>query len=237
MTDQRRRSDRTVSTGSTRRPSIACPDHLDEVLRADGGRTRQRPWWSSLERWLPMQTPLASRRCPDRLAPRRSARPRLASIAARSQSWRSLGRRHRQRRSARADGAILDAVATNGRDRSSADRRRPLRTASLPTAAIPRPVMALPADGASTLVRSRPTGRDLGDGLCRRTPIGHGGRSADGDASRRSSLALARRGRSGKGSGLIAVRRTAERVAYVDLRRGRSDHIVVGSSDGSDARS
>ena len=31
------------------------PDHLAEVLRAQRG-DRQRPWWSSLERWLPVDT-------------------------------------------------------------------------------------------------------------------------------------------------------------------------------------
>ena len=29
------------------------PDHLAEVL-VRSAATRQRPWWSSLERWLPM---------------------------------------------------------------------------------------------------------------------------------------------------------------------------------------
>ena len=31
------------------------PDHLAEVL-VQSAATRQRPWWSSLERWLPMDT-------------------------------------------------------------------------------------------------------------------------------------------------------------------------------------
>ena len=34
-----------------------APDYLDEVL-ARTTRTRQRPAWSSLERWLPVQTTL-----------------------------------------------------------------------------------------------------------------------------------------------------------------------------------
>ena len=33
------------------------PDHLAEVL-VRSAATRQRPWWASLERWLPMQTTL-----------------------------------------------------------------------------------------------------------------------------------------------------------------------------------
>ena len=36
------------------------PDHLDAVLRTTSTR-RQRPAWSSLERWLPMHRPFASR--------------------------------------------------------------------------------------------------------------------------------------------------------------------------------
>jgi hypothetical protein len=43
------------------------PDHLGEVV-AQTAVTRQRPWWSSLERWLPVgsrSSPrgLASRAC------------------------------------------------------------------------------------------------------------------------------------------------------------------------------
>ena len=44
------------------------PDHLREVLVRTAA-TRQRPWWSSPERWLPMQTTL-------RLVPV----PRIASL-------------------------------------------------------------------------------------------------------------------------------------------------------------
>ena len=33
------------------------PDHLADVLVRTAG-TRQRPWWSSPERWLPMETTL-----------------------------------------------------------------------------------------------------------------------------------------------------------------------------------
>ena len=36
------------------------PDHLTEVLRADAA-TRQRPWWSSPERWLPVDTTFRAR--------------------------------------------------------------------------------------------------------------------------------------------------------------------------------
>ena len=43
------------------------PDHLAEVLMQTAA-TRQRPWWSSLERWLPMDlTTRASTLAPTRL--------------------------------------------------------------------------------------------------------------------------------------------------------------------------
>jgi len=49
--------DRTVSTWLDEQAGRGAPGYLDEVL-ARTTRTRQRPWWSSLERWLPMQTTL-----------------------------------------------------------------------------------------------------------------------------------------------------------------------------------
>ena len=39
------------------------PDHLDEILRATA-TTRQRPAWSSLERWLPVDTTFTRRLAP-----------------------------------------------------------------------------------------------------------------------------------------------------------------------------
>ena len=49
--------DRTVSTWLHADAEHRVPDHLDAVLRRT--RTeRQRPAWSSLERWLPMYTTL-----------------------------------------------------------------------------------------------------------------------------------------------------------------------------------
>jgi Tol biopolymer transport system component len=41
------------------------PDHLAEVL-VQTAATRQRPWWSSPERWLPMDTTLSTRQLPVR---------------------------------------------------------------------------------------------------------------------------------------------------------------------------
>ena len=68
-----------------------APDYLDDVLSRTT-RTRQRPAWSSLERWLPVQTTL-------RLAPV----PRLAwllvvvaLIAALGVAVLAVGSRHRQ---------------------------------------------------------------------------------------------------------------------------------------------
>ena len=45
--------DRTVSEWLTEQAGRGAPDYLDEVL-ARTTRTRQRPAWSSLERWLPV---------------------------------------------------------------------------------------------------------------------------------------------------------------------------------------
>src|SRR4030095_12719247 len=39
------------------------PDHLDEVLHRTIS-TRQRAWWSSPERWLPMDTTFSARLAP-----------------------------------------------------------------------------------------------------------------------------------------------------------------------------
>jgi Tol biopolymer transport system component len=49
--------DRTVSAWLDEQAGHGMPDYLDQVLSATT-RSRQRPWWSSLERWLPMQTTL-----------------------------------------------------------------------------------------------------------------------------------------------------------------------------------
>ena len=47
--------DRTVSRWLDEQAGQGTPGYLDEVL-ARTTRTRQRPWWSSLERWLPERT-------------------------------------------------------------------------------------------------------------------------------------------------------------------------------------
>ena len=49
--------DRTVSAWLDEQAGRGAPDYLDDVL-ARTTRSRQRPWWSSLERWLPMQSTL-----------------------------------------------------------------------------------------------------------------------------------------------------------------------------------
>ena len=49
--------DRTVSDWLDEQAGRGTPGYLDEILTRTTG-TRQRPWWSSLERWLPMQTTL-----------------------------------------------------------------------------------------------------------------------------------------------------------------------------------
>ncbi len=47
--------DRTVSDWLDEQAGHGMPGYLDEIL-VQTTRTRQRPWWSSLERWLPMQS-------------------------------------------------------------------------------------------------------------------------------------------------------------------------------------
>ena len=47
--------DRTVFAWLDEEAGHGMPGYLDEVL-ARTTRTRQRPWWSSLERWLPVQS-------------------------------------------------------------------------------------------------------------------------------------------------------------------------------------
>ena len=49
--------DRTVSDWLDEQAGRGSPGYLDEIL-TQTTRTRQRPAWSSLERWLPMQTTL-----------------------------------------------------------------------------------------------------------------------------------------------------------------------------------
>jgi hypothetical protein len=49
--------DRTVADWLDQQAGHGMPGYLDEIVTRTS-RTRQRPWWSSLERWLPMQTTL-----------------------------------------------------------------------------------------------------------------------------------------------------------------------------------
>src|SRR4051812_38570113 len=49
--------DRTVADWLDEQAGHGMPAYLDEIL-VTTTRARQRPWWSSLERWLPMQTTL-----------------------------------------------------------------------------------------------------------------------------------------------------------------------------------
>jgi len=53
--------DRRLSAWLSEDGAHRVPDHLDEVLLQTAA-TRQRPWWSSPERWLPMDTTLPVRR-------------------------------------------------------------------------------------------------------------------------------------------------------------------------------
>jgi Tol biopolymer transport system component len=83
--------DRTVSDWLDEQAGRGAPGYLDEAL-ARTIRTRQRPAWSSLERWLPVQTTL-----------RFSAAPRiawlllvLALVAALGVAALAVGSRHRQ---------------------------------------------------------------------------------------------------------------------------------------------
>ena len=72
--------DRTVSDWLDEQAGRGAPDYLDEIL-ARTTRTRQRPAWSSLERWLPVQTTL-------RFAPV----PRIAwLLVVDRSSWSPLG--------------------------------------------------------------------------------------------------------------------------------------------------
>ena len=47
--------DRTVSDWLDDQAGHGMPSYLDEIL-VQTTRTRQRPWWSSPERWLPVQS-------------------------------------------------------------------------------------------------------------------------------------------------------------------------------------
>ena len=121
------RFDRTVSDWLDDEAGHRVPDYLGEVL-ARTTRTRQRPAWSSLERWLPMQTTL-------RLAPV----PRIAwlLVVARASSLalgaaalvdRLAPRDSRRRSGSARNGAILygATTATSTRSIRSAAHRRPL---------------------------------------------------------------------------------------------------------------
>src|SRR6266516_1649044 len=55
--------DRIVSTWLDDQAGRGAPDYLDEILVRTSG-TRQRPAWSSLERWLPVQLTFAARLAP-----------------------------------------------------------------------------------------------------------------------------------------------------------------------------
>ena len=53
----------TISDWLDEQAGPGAPDYLDEIL-VRTTRTRQRPAWSSLERWLPMQTTFSARLAP-----------------------------------------------------------------------------------------------------------------------------------------------------------------------------
>jgi Tol biopolymer transport system component len=55
------RLERAMSSWLREDAALRIPDHLDEVLQATAG-TRQRPVWSSLERWLPVDMTFRTRR-------------------------------------------------------------------------------------------------------------------------------------------------------------------------------
>ena len=55
--------ERTVSDWLHADAEHRIPDHLDAVLRLTSAE-RQRPAWSSLERWLPMDTTFTGRLAP-----------------------------------------------------------------------------------------------------------------------------------------------------------------------------
>jgi hypothetical protein len=67
--------DRRLSSWLERDATARVPDHLDEVLLHTAA-TRQRPWWSSAERWLPMD--LTTRA--NALTPPRIGRPLIVAF-------------------------------------------------------------------------------------------------------------------------------------------------------------
>ena len=102
--------DRTVSDWLDEQAGRGAPGYLDEVL-ARTTRTRQRPAWSSLERWLPMHTTLRLAPVPqDGLAPRR---PRLVRRA-RRRGPIGLGSRDRFRRRSVTPATEPWCTATDG---------------------------------------------------------------------------------------------------------------------------
>ena len=98
--------DRTVSDWLDEQAGHGMPGYLDEIL-TQTTRTRQRPWWSSPERWLPVQS-----------TTRFAQVPRMVWLLI------VLGSGHRARH--RGPGGRVAETAT-GAVRSRRPRERPLR--------------------------------------------------------------------------------------------------------------
>ena len=105
--------DRTVSDWLDEQAGHGMPDYLDETL-ARTTRTRQRPWWSSLERWLPVQTTL-------RFAP---ALPGVAWLAGRPRSASSRSALPSSSSARRHRTPAPFGLARQRRDPVRRDRRR-----------------------------------------------------------------------------------------------------------------
>ena len=190
------------------------PDHLGEVL-VQTAATRQRKWWTSPERWLPVDTATDMR---GRIAAPRS----LVWLALIALVILAILATAIATGALRAPGPI-PGLATNGR----------ILVADGPTlksfaadGSDPRTVMALPAR-AEYLVLSH-DGTRLGMAVSS-DPNQYMAVVRLGDASSTALPTLA--GLVGMGSGLTWSP-DDQRVAYITYD-GSRDHIIVGPSDGS----
>ena len=190
------------------------PDHLGEVL-VQTAATRQRKWWTSPERWLPVDTATDMR---GRIAAPRS----LVWLALIALVILAILATAIATGALRAPGPI-PGLATNGR----------ILVADGPTlksfaadGSDPRTVMALPAR-AEYLVLSH-DGTRLGMAVSS-DPNQYMAVVRLGDASSTALPTLA--GAVGMGSGLTWSP-DDQRVAYINYD-GSRDHIIVGPSDGS----
>ena len=202
--------DRTVSDWLDEQAGRGAPRYLDEVL-ARTTRTRQRPAWSSLERWLPVAITFRARLAPMPRPLWILALIAVLALAAALLVLASAGQRRLPHFGTAANGGI---AFVDGGD---------LKVAG-PDGTTIRSLISLPA-GAGAMSYS-PDGTRL---VYRTDEAAPSIIVVDADGTRATSVAS---GASVATDGLIAWSPDSRRVAFTGLINGRANVVLV-NTDGS----